>query len=208
MNFCPYVGNGIFHIKLPEVEAFKAPCNAPRWMIIQRRMDGSVNFNRTWNEYKEGFGKITGEFFIGLEKLHLITQSRPHELKILMGDLHGNTAFAQYDEFKIGNEEHSYALEILGNFSGNAGDSLHNNKNMNFSTFDNDNDMIVEVNCGRAYAAGWWFNRCSGSSLNGVFNRDGQTKNVVRRVYWNTWKPNKISLTFVQMMIRPKENVF
>lgn len=28
------------------------------WVLIQQREDGSVNFNRTWNEYRAGFGKI------------------------------------------------------------------------------------------------------------------------------------------------------
>lgn len=33
--------------------------------MIQRRMDGSVNFYRGWNEYKNGFGSIDSEFWIG-----------------------------------------------------------------------------------------------------------------------------------------------
>ncbi|XP_043103284.1 fibrinogen C domain-containing protein 1-like [Puntigrus tetrazona] len=36
------------------------------WTVIQRREDGSVNFFRDWEAYREGFGKITGEHWLAL----------------------------------------------------------------------------------------------------------------------------------------------
>ena len=34
--------------------------------IIQRRTDGSENFYRTWNEYRDGFGDLSNEFWLGM----------------------------------------------------------------------------------------------------------------------------------------------
>lgn len=33
--------------------------------VFQRREDGSVNFFRGWEAYREGFGKLTGEHWLG-----------------------------------------------------------------------------------------------------------------------------------------------
>eukprot|EP00063_Salmo_salar_P041476 XP_014016311.1 PREDICTED: fibrinogen C domain-containing protein 1 isoform X2 [Salmo salar] len=35
------------------------------WTVIQRREDGAVNFFRAWDAYRNGFGKITGEHWLG-----------------------------------------------------------------------------------------------------------------------------------------------
>ncbi|GFR63755.1 ficolin 1 [Elysia marginata] len=41
------------------------------WIVIQRRFDGEVNFNRSWAAYREGFGSPESEFWFR-------KQSDPH----------------------------------------------------------------------------------------------------------------------------------
>ena len=41
--------------------------------MVQRRYDGSVNFNRSWADYKVGFGSLDGEFWLGNEILRQLT---------------------------------------------------------------------------------------------------------------------------------------
>ncbi|XP_016981137.1 fibrinogen-like protein 1 [Drosophila rhopaloa] len=203
-DICPNGSpNGIYQIKLPGLEPFKAPCatSPPGYTVIQRRIDGSENFERTWNDYKSGFGNVSREFFIGLEKLHRMTEARPHELYIKLGSVDGSTSYAQYDDFKIGSEEELYKLKNLGNYYGTAGDSLSASKNQKFSTFDRDNDNINDFNCAFRDGA-WWNDYCSHSALNGEYFKDGKGSNGI---IWFSWHKNWfVSLTFVEMMIRPK----
>ncbi|XP_062142804.1 fibroleukin-like [Drosophila sulfurigaster albostrigata] len=138
------------------------------WTVIQRRKDGSVDFNKTWLEYKEGFGDLRGEFFIGLEKLHLLTQSQPHELYISLEDFSNETRYARYDNFVIGNETDLYRIIELGTYSGDAGDSLEVHKYYKFSTADKDSTY---EKCASYFSSGWWFvdNGCYTCNLNGQY---------------------------------------
>ncbi|KAL7740009.1 hypothetical protein ACLKA6_016856 [Drosophila palustris] len=198
--------SGIHDIVIPNFSSqpFTVACDAETrgggWTIILRRMDGSVDFNRTWNSYKKGFGELEGEFFLGLDKIHALTAERNQELLVLLEDQDGIEAFENYDTFAIGDEEEQYVLHKLGNASGSAGDSLEIHRGMKFSTFDRDND-IHERNCAKNYTGGWWYRACHSCLLTGLYNDNNWGKGVI----WNTFRGNTHSLKKAVMMIRPKK---
>ncbi|XP_001993273.2 angiopoietin-related protein 1 [Drosophila grimshawi] len=200
--------NDIHLIKVADGDAFFVPCDSrlsgTGWTVVQRRIDGSVKFNRNWLQYQEGFGNLSGEFFIGLEKLHRMTTAQPHELYVHLTDFNNESSHAYYDNIIVGPESEQYALSALGEYSGNAGDSMRDNEHQKFTTFDRDNDMS-EFNCAETCLGGWWYNNCGLSNLNGQYTeRDVYYDNSEYGIFWDEWQGPGYNLKSVQIMIRPK----
>ncbi|XP_069349415.1 fibrinogen alpha chain [Eulemur rufifrons] len=218
--------SGIFNIKLPgSSKIFSVYCDQETslggWLLIQQRMDGSLNFNRTWQDYKKGFGSVNdkgeGEFWLGNDYLHLLTQ-RGSVLRVELEDWAGKGAYAEY-HFGVGSEADGYALRV-SSYEGTAGDALiegsveegteytsHNN--MKFSTFDRDADQWEE-NCAEVYGGGWWYNNCQAANLNGVYYpggsydpRDNSPYEIENGVVWVPFRGADYSLKAVRMKIRP-----
>ena len=91
--------------------------------VFQKRFDGTVDFNRNWADYTQGFGVLAGgEFWWGLDNIQILTAQGTWQLRVDLVDWHDNTANAEYDSFKI--HEPLYTLS-LGLFQqGNAGKSV------------------------------------------------------------------------------------
>ena len=90
--------------------------------VFQRRIDGSVDFYRTWADYKNGFGVVNGEFWLGNDNIHSLTSSGDDVLRIDMKAFDGSTAFVAYTKFYIDNESTFYTLRFANMTpSSNAG---------------------------------------------------------------------------------------
>ena len=76
-----------------------------------------MDFYRPWDDYKRGFGNLNGEFWLGLDKIHRLTVSGSYKLRVDVEDLHGSTAFAEYNSFAVTSERVKYKLS-LGSYSG------------------------------------------------------------------------------------------
>uniref|UniRef100_A0AAG5DGS7 Fibrinogen C-terminal domain-containing protein n=1 Tax=Anopheles atroparvus TaxID=41427 RepID=A0AAG5DGS7_ANOAO len=169
------------------------------WIVFQHRMNGTVNFYRTWADYREGFGSLDGEFWLGLEILYQLTSSRTHELMVEMRDYQGNYGYAHYDQFIIGNESEGYSLEI-GTYNGTAGDSLTYSSNGKFLTKDQEKDPSSFLHCAVHLQGAWWYKDCSQSNLNGIYG------NLVYKdwigMHWFGFKKDYRSMSYTRMMIR------
>ncbi|XP_017008524.2 protein scabrous [Drosophila takahashii] len=143
-------------------------CTADGWTTVQRRFDGSADFNRSWADYAQGFGKPGGEFWIGNEQLHHLTLDNCSRLRVEMQDIYDNVWVADYRRFYISSRADGYRLHIA-EYSGNASDALNYQQGMQFSAIDDDRD-ISQTHCAANYEGGWWFSHCQHANLNGRYN--------------------------------------
>ena len=104
---------------LGEVEVFCDQKTAGGgWTVFQKRMDGSVDFYRGWDDYKQlGFGNLSGEYWLGLDKINRLTVRGSYKLRVDLEDFDGNTAFAVYSSFAVASERTKCQLS-LGSYSG------------------------------------------------------------------------------------------
>lgn len=96
---------------------------------------------------------LTGEYWLGNDRISQITKMGPTEILFEMEDWSGAKTQARYQQFTVQGEVAKYTVSIAG-YSGTAGDTLltgaselygenrtmtiHNG--MMFSTYDRDND--------------------------------------------------------------------
>ncbi|KAH1003890.1 hypothetical protein HUJ04_003731 [Dendroctonus ponderosae] len=178
------------------------------WTVIQRRNDFGIpreNFNRDWNDYKNGFGDPAKEFWLGNENIYMLTNNEEYSLRVELEDFEGNKRYAQYSHFKIFSEADYYKLEIDG-YEGNAGDSLNDpwygSNNSPFSTYNRDNDRS-SLNCASMLKGGWWWKSC-GRGLNGLYLNDPQDLTARQGIVWFRWRGWDYTLKKSVMMIKPK----
>lgn len=112
-----------------------------------------MSFFRGWNDYKLGFGRADGEYWLGkvgpwgggypsakslltschpslgLQNLYLLTLKQKYELRVDLEDFENNTAYAKYVDFSISPnavsaEEDGYTLYVAGFEDGGAGNPI------------------------------------------------------------------------------------
>lgn len=169
------------------------------WTVIQRRGNFSEqeDFYRDWQGYKRGFGNITKDFWLGNENIYTITNQAQYEVRFDLEDADGNLRFAMFDSFRIESEENDYTLHIGKYTRGEAGDSMTYHNGQKFST----KDKNVEF-CGRERQAGWWYDYCAESNLNGVHIPGVEDR---KGITWYSWH-HYYSLAGSEIKLRRKRD--
>ncbi|RUS86049.1 hypothetical protein EGW08_006203 [Elysia chlorotica] len=165
------------------------------WIVIQHRATGDTDFFLGWEDYKEGFGSLDTDFWLGNDNIHALTSSGSWELNVEV-KYKGDTREANYKDFSLGDEDSNYKLHI-GTYSGTAGDSLSRHDGHPFTTKDKDNDESDSRNCASTFEGAWWYINCHDSNLNGKW----MSITAHHGLMWRTLTDSK-SATFSEMKIR------
>ena len=213
--------NGIYKIHQNILKIIQVYCDQTTdgggWTVFQRRIDGSVDFFRDWENYKQGFGNLQNEFWLGNENIFTLTLQglypRGNELRIEMMNAKKVKKSVKYRNFHIANAATKYTLHVNG-FTGTLTDALKLNDWQKFSTFDSDNDSSSSRHCASKYFGGWWFNGCYLTHLNGKYYPGGKMaidsyKNDILKdsgIHWQSYgfSGDSDSLIFTEMKVRRK----
>ncbi|NXX84381.1 ANGP4 protein, partial [Urocolius indicus] len=172
------------------------------WTVIQLRTNGSLSFQRSWREYKQGFGDAAGEHWLGNEAVHALSSQEPYTLRVELWDWEGGQVYAHYGKFQLGSERQRYRLS-LQDYSGTAGQqsglALQGTR---FSTRDADNDNCL-CKCAQMLSGGWWFDACGLSNLNGIYYPARHNIRKLNGIRWHHFQGPSYSLKGTRMLIRP-----
>ncbi|PIK39936.1 putative ficolin-2-like [Apostichopus japonicus] len=81
--------------------------------VFQRHVDGSQDFFLYWDDYKQGFGNLTNNFWLGNDKIHSFTNQRRYQLRVDLVNSNGVPYFAKYDFFRINDENDKYDSNLV-----------------------------------------------------------------------------------------------
>ena len=183
--------SGVYTVNPTNKASFEVFCDMKTdgggWTVFHKRFNGAWDFYRGWEEYKNGFGDIREEFWLGNEKIHQLTEI-PSQLRVEIKTKNDGNHYAKYSTFTVTNEASNYTL-LVWFYSGTAKDQLTQHRGMAFTTKDRDNDEDGG-NCAVDQKGAWWYKRCYNSNLN---------SNYGDHVYHWSWSP----LLASEMKLKP-----
>ncbi|CAF1051634.1 unnamed protein product [Adineta steineri] len=203
-----HAATGVYEIWPRQGKPMKVWCDMDTdgggWTVFQKRGDFTPqeDFYRTWLEYKRGFGDIHRQFWLGNDRLSMLTNQDLYQLRVDMEDFDGQKRFAQYYSFRVSDEQDKYRLSHGSYTKGDAGDSLTRQNGMQFSTKDQDNDLYPG-SCAQTFNGAWWYSHCLDSNLNGGYLH-GHHPNIYHTgMNWREFRGEYYSLKTSEMKIRP-----
>ena len=204
--------SGVYQIQPARSNSFPVYCDLTDggWTVFMNRFDGSQDFYLYWRDYKNGFGNLTREHWLGNDKLHSITVQRLYSMRMEVAHwITREKRFAVYDSFLVDGERQNYTLHVSG-FSGNTHKdfwALHNTKK--FATRDRNHAYVYGSYCAHdEKGANWYLHpdrdevSCSAvhpTGLYSAFDRDS-----MHFKYKQSWTETLIYLRQMKLKIRAK----
>ena len=100
-------------ITIPTLNGTTPAMTVNGWIIFQQSVNVSPSFNRIWTDYRNGFGSLGSNYWMGNEKVHLLTQAgTTYRLRIEMLFTAYGWMSAEYDQFSLDNETELYRLHV------------------------------------------------------------------------------------------------
>ena len=213
--------NGVYKIHQNILKIIQVYCDQTTdgggWTVFQRRIDGSVDFFRDWEQQKQGFGNLQNEFWLGNENIFTLTLQglypRGNELRVDMMNAKKIKKSVRYSNFLITNAAAKYTLHVNG-YTGTLNDALKYHNRQKFSTSDSDKDSHSRTNCASQLFGSCWFKSCHDSHLNGKYysggkmTMDGHGKNILAEtgIHWLStgFNGDHDFLIFTEMKVRRK----
>ncbi|XP_066934013.1 ficolin-2-like [Clytia hemisphaerica] len=175
------------------------------WTTIQRRLNGDIDFNRGWQSYKEGFGDVNGDLWIGLETIREMSVLLNNTLIRIQGEsFNGDRRFIIAKGFYIEDEQKKYKLHsgTMINDEWNIGRDWTYQDGEMFTTRDDDNDKKGGGNCAQEFACAWWYVGCFAMNTNKAPAKQQQTT-YAGGISWTAWLgSHSQSLKAINMAIK------
>lgn len=198
-----YNVSGVYRLYMDQASPFFVTCefrDGRAYTVIQRRQDYSVDFTQPLAIYQQGFGYHNSSFWIGLDIISHLTMSGSKTLTIYMQDFKGSNRNAHYSTFKVQPKESGYLLTV-GGFTGYPlADDLGHSNGMKFYTYDTPDPH----RCALQMKAGWWYNYCAYTLLNGYYYPPGPYKPwgaLFDGLFWQSFGGFSNSLKYAQMAV-------
>ena len=171
---------------------FPVFCTIDKFIVVQRRRAPfDLPFNRTWNDYKNGFGDVSGEFWLGLEKLYRITNQPyvKYSIRLDMKLTSGASYYYECNNFYIADEKELYKIVSIGTPTAKTA-RYFLIAGQRFATRDKD----VNLKCGANFNGFWYHSTKCTTYAYAPFNKKPPA-----------WSRISGSVEYTEIKIRPIE---
>ena len=198
-KFVQLTTSGVYPLQHQKMVYCDMDSDGGGWLVIHMRTKISGDrkqrsFNKTWNQYRRGFGPVDrNSFWLGLDTIHQLTSvSGGTELMVELEHFNGTKEIVYYDTFHVEDENKLFRVTISGYDSERSTivDSMSNMNGAAFSTKDRDNDNVrqfgQELHCAARHGAGWWYKAVAGCAT-AVLNHDYYGTTIARNIQGIPW---------------------